>query len=512
MSLAPAVTRDGFSFAGDLFAEASGHNRHRRAAVSELKEHFKSGSDKDHPAHWFEAQLIHYGLQPSKTKSVARMRLFDAVNAGKLAVPSHIQKLEKDLKKEWIKNEREAKQAVKAGGLGSAASSAVAAGKKRKADSSNVDMKINVGGIDITVSANNASKSSSAAKKAKTTAAGTVPSKSKGSLKFKDTSASKSFKETPKSKASTGSKGKATTSASTPKKNTSTSRNSTKKETARRGGISQGPPRGSTSATPAAAGGPGRTKQTARRSGAFGARSRIPAPGSLGSDDDFDEPPPPYREYDDYDDIDDRSSDRGPYSDSDKYDDSDHYGDKSHYNDTHDYDSDRYSDNGGRGRYDGSDDYDDPPSPPSLGPLGLLNGRYDIFSNEANDQWGCKDFDLVLTLSGRELWGKFDLGIVGGIMRFDERPWESSDDSVPFTWRGGEYDGPIFYGNDNHGWIRFLGNGRIEGELDYMRLDFGGVRLSGQSTRSQVDVQSMKREWNGYTEEEYERLNRARWG
>ncbi|KAI0804915.1 hypothetical protein GGR55DRAFT_690868 [Xylaria sp. FL0064] len=423
--------------------------------------------------------LIHYGLQPSKTKSVARMRLFDAVNAGKLTVPSHIQKLEKDLKKEWIKNEREAKQAVRADGSTSGASSAVAAGKKRKADSSNVDMKINVGGIDITVSANNASKSSSAAKKAKTTTAGTAPSKPvKGGLKFKDTSASKSSKETSKSKASTASKGKATTSTSTPKKTISTPKNSTKKETARRGGLSQGPRRGSTSTTPAAAGGPGRTKQTARRSGAFGARGRIPTSGPLDSNDDFDEPPPPYREYDDYDSSI-RSSNSSRYDRGGSYDDNDQHSGKSPYNDRDNYDS---------------DGYDDPPSPPSLGPLGLLNGRYDIFSNEANGQWGCKDFDLVLTLSGRELWGKFDLGIVGGIMRFDERPWESSDDSVPFTWRGEEYDGPIFYG-----------------ELDYMRLDFGGVRLSGQGTWSQVDVQSMKREWNGYTEEEYERLNRARW-
>ncbi|KAI1162617.1 hypothetical protein F5B18DRAFT_368794 [Nemania serpens] len=163
MSLAPPVTKDGFSFAGDLHAESSGGNRHRRAALAELKEHFKSGSDKDHPAHWFEAQLIHYGLQPSKTKAVARMRLFDAVNSGKLAVPSHIKKLEGDLKKEWTKNERQAKNAEKTAGSASKVSSA-ASSKKRKADSSNVDMTINVGGINITVSANNASSSASAAK------------------------------------------------------------------------------------------------------------------------------------------------------------------------------------------------------------------------------------------------------------------------------------------------------------------------------------------------------------
>ncbi|KAI0973121.1 hypothetical protein F4678DRAFT_427990 [Xylaria arbuscula] len=465
MSLAPAVARDGFSFAGDLYAEASGHNRHRRAAVSELKEHFKSGSDKDHPAHWFEAQLIHYGLQPSKTKSVARMRLFDAVNGSKLAVPSHIQKLEKDLKKEWTKNEREAKQAVKSAG---GATSSAAASKKRKADSSNVDMNINVGGINITVSANSASTSASAAKKAKTSTTGRAPSKAaKDSPKPKNKPASKPAREAPKPKASTASKKKPTTS---------TSATPVKKQTARRGGASQGPSRGSTSTADAATGGPYRTKQTARRGGAIAARGRIPSPRNPSPGGGFDEPPPPYREYDDYDDSDHSSDSRG-YSDRD--------GD--------------------------SDDPDGPPPPSSLGPLGLLNGRYDIFSREANDQWGCDDFDLILTISGRQLWGQFDLGVVSGILHFDERPWESSDDRVRFTWRGCERDGPIFYGNRNGGWIRFLGDGCIEGELDFMGLDFKGERLSGQGTRSQIDAHSMQREWNEYTEEEYERLNRARW-
>lgn len=91
---APLVAEDGFAFAeGVFFAQASGQNRHRRATATELKEHFSSSNDKDHPAHWFEAQLIHYGLQPSKTKSVARMQLFDAINAGGLKVPANVTKL-----------------------------------------------------------------------------------------------------------------------------------------------------------------------------------------------------------------------------------------------------------------------------------------------------------------------------------------------------------------------------------------------------------------------------------
>ncbi|KAI1201485.1 hypothetical protein F5X97DRAFT_289745 [Nemania serpens] len=450
MSLVPPVAKDGFSFAGDLYTESSGGNRHRRAALAELKEHFKSGSDKDHPAHWFEAQLVHYGLQPSKTKAVARMRLFDAVNSGKLAVPSHIKKLEADLKKEWTKNERQAKTAAKTASSASKASSA-ASSKKRKADSSNVDMTINVGGINITVSANNASSSSATAKKAKTSTAATASGKAaKDSPKVKASPARKAVKDKPEPK-----------KTNTPNKPSSAS--PLVGRMARRGGISQGPSRGSSSQATTATAKPPRTKQTARRSGAFVARGRIPSSSAMDPDDDSDEPPPPYREYDDDDDDDD-------------------------------------------------DGHDNPTSSQSLEPLGLLNGRYDIFSNEVNGQWGDDDFDLVLTLSGRELWGKFDLGIVSGIMHFSERPFKSSHERVPFTWRGEEREGQVWHGNDHRGWIKFLGDGRIEGELDYMSLDFSGDRVSGQSTRSEVDVQSMLREWNGYSEQEYESRNHSRWG
>ncbi|KAI0885321.1 uncharacterized protein GGS22DRAFT_163426 [Annulohypoxylon maeteangense] len=185
MSLAPAISKDGFSYAGDLFAEASGLNRHRRATVTELKDHFKSGSDKDHPAHWFEAQCIHYGLQSSKTKAVARMRLFDAVNGGKLAVPSHIKKLESELKKEWTKNEREAKKALKD------TSTPTTKSTKRKAGADTVDLTLNVGGINITVSAN------SSAKKTKTTTAKAAPASSKKKATSAAPSSSASAPSTP---------------------------------------------------------------------------------------------------------------------------------------------------------------------------------------------------------------------------------------------------------------------------------------------------------------------------
>jgi hypothetical protein len=138
MSLVPPATRDGWSYSGDFHVEASGNNRHRRATVPELKAVY-DGTDgaKDPPAHWYEAQLIHYGLPPSKTKGTAKMRLFDAVNKGNLAVPAHIKKTETELKKEWTKRERDVKQALKK--LTTPATTPTR-GSKRKADDGQVGM------------------------------------------------------------------------------------------------------------------------------------------------------------------------------------------------------------------------------------------------------------------------------------------------------------------------------------------------------------------------------------
>src|SRR5947207_11307387 len=120
MSLTSPTSKDGFYYSGDsLYVEASGHNRHRRATLPELHAlfhvHPTNAADvpKDPVGHWYEAQLLHYGLPPSKNKAVAKTRLLDAVNKGNLAVPAHIQQLESELKKEWTKKERQAKAELK---------------------------------------------------------------------------------------------------------------------------------------------------------------------------------------------------------------------------------------------------------------------------------------------------------------------------------------------------------------------------------------------------------------
>ncbi|EEU42707.1 uncharacterized protein NECHADRAFT_47452 [Fusarium vanettenii 77-13-4] len=408
---APPVSEGAFAFAhGDFFAEASGQNRHRRATPQELKTHFTSGNDKDHPAHWFEAQLIHYGLQPSKTKS------------GKL-------------KKEWTKNDREAKKVSKA----STSTPAKVAGAKRKADDD-----------------------AGPSKKAKTTT-------TKVTTTTKATTTKASASKASASKASTSKASAAKAPSATP----------AKKQTARRGGISQGPTRASRQDSPES---PPRKKQTARRSNAFMARGRIEAPSPRPTGYDF-AAPPPYSEY----------PDDGGYR-SDDY--PSHGGYQSH---SDNYDNDGYDDG-----------YDDEVS---LAPLGLLNGDYEIDSEYVTSQWDYPpdDLGLTLTLSGSSLWGRFNLGVYEGVFFIEDRPMRSSHEKVWFKWRGREDQGPIIYGDRNNGWIKFLGDGRIEGFLDMQSLSFQGRRFPDQPTRSSIDARSMKNEFDGYSEDEYDRENRARW-
>ncbi|KAL5605747.1 hypothetical protein FOVSG1_005894 [Fusarium oxysporum f. sp. vasinfectum] len=462
---APPVSEDGFAFAeGVFFAQSSGQNRHRRATATELKEHFTSGNDKDHPAHWFEAQLIHYGLPPSKTKSVARMRLFDAVNAGNLKVPANVSKLETKLKKEWTKNDREAKKgaaskhAAQVTPVKAETKKTSAPGSKRKA---------------------NDDKSNATAKKPKTVAPKAVTPKAKAPAK---TPAKAPAKSTAKTAAKDPETGPAPTLARKPQaarcvrggasqaagRGASTAatehtKQPRTKQTARRGNSSRWSTGGQSRQTardPSPEAPRFATPQTARRSGAFAARGRIPAPS--GYDDDA---PPPYSEFPDQ-----------------------------------DYSSDENN---------GSDDVDEA----SLAPLGLLNGDYEVESLDVSEQWDFDpdEFQLTLTISGNRLWGRFNLGVYEGVLLFEARPMRSSHDRVWFKWRGREDQGPVIYGDNNEGWMEFLGDGRIEGWLGHQSLSFQARRLPGQGTRSSIDARTLQDEWNGYSYDLYEEENRARW-
>lgn len=161
------------------------------------------------------------------------------------------------------------------------------------------------------------------------------------------------------------------------------------------------------------------------------------------------------------------------------------------------------------------------PSPPAAAinrRLGLINGRYEIDCSELQHEWTeyqDYEFSLILTLEGTELWGAFDFGMYSGIMYLQRRPFVASgEDRLEFSWRGEEHsEGEIYFGSGNHGWLMFLGDGIIGGEINcYGTVRFQGRRLDGLGTRSELDARSMKAEWDGYHQAESERRYRSKWG
>jgi hypothetical protein len=108
---APEARRGDFVYRDTLFVDV-GHGRHHaRASPTELKSLLlpKAGSTpKDQVAHYYEAQLIHYGLPHSREKNTAKVRLTNAINSKSLVVPKEIMQLESELKKEYASLQRKA--------------------------------------------------------------------------------------------------------------------------------------------------------------------------------------------------------------------------------------------------------------------------------------------------------------------------------------------------------------------------------------------------------------------
>lgn len=122
----------------------------------------------------YEAQLIHYGLPPSKDKARAKMRLLEALNLSRLVVPSNIASMEAEMKKEYALAERKAKAQYKASQAPATKNEPPAVGKKRKQSElsgnvNNININISLGVYSQTPSGGvNAMNRSSPAKKTKT--------------------------------------------------------------------------------------------------------------------------------------------------------------------------------------------------------------------------------------------------------------------------------------------------------------------------------------------------------
>lgn len=163
-----------------------------------------------------------------------------------------------------------------------------------------------------------------------------------------------------------------------------------------------------------------------------------------------------------------------------------------------------------------SEAYSDPSSPPRTlkRTLGLLNGTYEVRSSDIEDQWPhampSDGITLSLRLNGREMWGTYEFGMFEGVLWMPERPMRPSFDRIPFKWRGRETsEGQMSFGNNQEGWIEFLGDGDIVGMISCC----GALHFRGQRIDSSVRTASdLRHEWDGYNAEEYERESRARWG
>jgi hypothetical protein len=117
-----------FFFSSVLHVDIGDGNAHPRASTSELTKLLRPQIPgkkpkapitpiKDQVGHWYTAQLVHYGLPRTTVKNTAKVRLLDALNQNKLAVPPEILELEKDLKKQWQAANRKVRKGSAAGAV-----------------------------------------------------------------------------------------------------------------------------------------------------------------------------------------------------------------------------------------------------------------------------------------------------------------------------------------------------------------------------------------------------------
>ena len=400
-------------------------------------------------------------------------------------MPRDLVKLEADLKKQWAKSEKEAKNATKA---------ATTSGTKRKAPQD-----------EVPAASAPAKKSKAPPKPPDATKPGAKPAKTTPAVKAKvATTAKAKTTTTAKAKATTNAKAKPAPTAETkitfPVKAKATPATKTK-PAAKAKLLKTTTAKPETHKSSATSTNHPRLKQTAKRTGGFLPASRATA---------RQESPEPAK----------RSRPKQTARRSRPFFPSGRGAMTLH----------EVADDGGVTESSSGQDHDGDESPPSYDEamrddsnrpsqqsqqsqsLGLLNGRYELECQDL-EEWDYSDFSLILTLDNQSLWGAYDFGMFEGILYLTTRPYAASNEQLAFTWRGRENgEGETSFGDGNVGWLKFLGGGRIEGMINcYGQARFSGRRVSGSHTRSERDARSMRDEWNDYNEEEYEQASRARW-
>ena len=472
MAFAPPVSRGNFYYHDGLYVDVGNLNRHKRASVEEirtiLRPDLKKSKNapvappKDQVGHWYEAQLIHYGLPPSKDKARAKMRLLEALNSSRLAVPPNMAQMEAEMKKEYAAAERRAKAEIKSSNMPTKNGESLVVGKKRKQANEHH-------------SAADAANSQSQTKKAKKAQSDSTKPKAEKTTTLK--SSNKTTESKTKQSLSQGGE------------------RERPKQTARKGPIQT-----ARSSKLHAAWLEDPTRGPGPINPATGVSYAHPSEMSMAAVEEVARIPPTQHKARREPELEvKRERDRKKLSVKEepklkketkvKNEPSTSPSSQIHS---------RPSGNLSRS-----------PNGPSLG---LINGIYDLSCQTVEDNWGSEDLTLTLTLDGTTVWGAYDLGMFSGILFLPNRPWQASNSSLPFTWRGRENgEGEMEFGDDCEGEISFLGNGVIEGWISvYGRCCFEGRRREEAGTAVRT-ARSMREEWEGYNEEAYEEERVGRW-
>ncbi|KAK0333128.1 hypothetical protein LTR94_022126 [Friedmanniomyces endolithicus] len=437
---------------------------------------------KDPPAHWYECQLIHYGLRPSKTKSVAKLRLLDAFNEGSTVVPQSLQNLETELRKQWNKIERQtrkerkemtsttsaaaqgqtAQQTIKEPGRAAKQGDRVAAskgaGKKRK---------LNDDTSDVTAALSNARA-----------AAVTKLDRAKAHM-----SGPSAMQDSARKQRAEGTTAKRAKSAPAFARRSIPSERGSHCESER-----------SALTAPASFGAHlPRSRQTARRSRPFNPGTRFDSRPSLTT----------MRAREAWDIPSGARTERSLSTSCpvDEIDEDDVVMQDASFN-SHDEE---------RGVFESVKQEDACPSYPQGSDLvGVVNGMYNVRTsiNGEWDEYNGHQSTITLTFHGDELWGSYDFGMFNGVIRMTERRRDSSDDTVDFQWRGIENSEHIISYNDSRqtGQIAFDGGGVVSGTFHgmYREVSFQGLRVDCRQTGDEQTYSTLHKEWDSYSEEAFE--------
>lgn len=200
-----SIVRGEFVYRDTLLVDVGGDGkRHPRASPDELRTLLNGKASKDQVGHWYEAQLIHYGLQRSKEKNTAKVRLQQALGAGKFKVPPHIADMESQMKKDYAAAVRKAKTAASKATRDADDAKATPKSRKRKADDdvgtsskkTKITVKVGDATVEVDQDAPEPIKKQAAAQAAKTSAKKvSEPKKAERAEKPPKTSRSKAAKE-----------------------------------------------------------------------------------------------------------------------------------------------------------------------------------------------------------------------------------------------------------------------------------------------------------------------------